>query len=554
MNCLRVQSLLLMIVSALILTACGGGGGGSTTPPPVSTPVVISTPSLSAAYNGEDYSTKLTTTGGTAPYTWSVSSGSLPPGLTLSGDTISGQPTQDGTSNFTIMVRDSAAHSATKDFSMTISSRFHFATSTLPNGIKKQPYSATVGVALGTGKVTMTAEPLLSNLTFNNGLVGGASDYAGPTTIVVHATDSATPPVTISKTYHIDFLGFETEVPQEGFAGGNYMQDVWVAGGADPIQWSLVSGSLPPGLTFSDPIPGSGFRNTKITGTPTQLGDYSVQLRVTDSGTPQRSYAYTQVIHIIPGLLKILNDELPRAEIGVPYSVTLQGSGGVLPYTWTTLYSNQLPAGLTLSTSGQITGKPTTQQRRDVVFSLRDSRGTETLRTYSMLVTPALPPRNDSIATATPFPFGASRASLSPFGDPAGTSHPDVDYYKIVSTGGKIVSIAAGPVILFSGTRPYEDEIQPVIEIIDSNGFRYTTCNDPADDNQPAGSPIPSDPTPNGFDDPCMNISSLNPGPWFANLLFRVPGTGTVTFYVRVFDFRGDARPDLVYNFGATEY
>jgi len=64
----------------------------------------------------------LTATGGTTPYTWSLSAGTLPAGLTLASSTgvISGTPTGTGTSNFTVQVTDANSLTATKAFSLTI--------------------------------------------------------------------------------------------------------------------------------------------------------------------------------------------------------------------------------------------------------------------------------------------------------------------------------------------------------------------------------------------------------------------------------------------------
>ncbi|MGW0503167.1 fibronectin type III domain-containing protein [Micromonospora sp. NPDC003241] len=71
----------------------------------------------------EPYSQQLTVNGGTAPFTWSVSSGSLPPGLTLAPGTglLSGTPTQAGTFSFTVRVTDSYDQSATRPVSLVIS-------------------------------------------------------------------------------------------------------------------------------------------------------------------------------------------------------------------------------------------------------------------------------------------------------------------------------------------------------------------------------------------------------------------------------------------------
>ena len=79
-------------------TAVGTVGGN---------PVVIDTSSLPDAQVGVPYSAQLTVHGGKPPYVWSIISGALPAGLTLSsGGLISGTPTTSGLSTFTVFVLD----------------------------------------------------------------------------------------------------------------------------------------------------------------------------------------------------------------------------------------------------------------------------------------------------------------------------------------------------------------------------------------------------------------------------------------------------------------
>ena len=68
------------------------------------------------------YATTLAATGGTAPYTWTVSSGTLPSwaSLTASAGVITGTPTAAGTTSFTVNVTDSASDSATQALSITV--------------------------------------------------------------------------------------------------------------------------------------------------------------------------------------------------------------------------------------------------------------------------------------------------------------------------------------------------------------------------------------------------------------------------------------------------
>jgi hypothetical protein len=70
-------------------------------------PLSVATRSLSAGTVGASYSQTLQAASGKAPYTWAITAGSLPPGLSLAGAVISGSPTTVGTFDFTVQVTDS---------------------------------------------------------------------------------------------------------------------------------------------------------------------------------------------------------------------------------------------------------------------------------------------------------------------------------------------------------------------------------------------------------------------------------------------------------------
>ncbi len=91
--------------------------------PPVSTfqaPLAVSTTALAGGTVGSAYSQALAATGGTAPYTWAVSAGTLPAGLNLAAGVISGPPTAAGSSSFTVTVTDSATPAATASKALSI--------------------------------------------------------------------------------------------------------------------------------------------------------------------------------------------------------------------------------------------------------------------------------------------------------------------------------------------------------------------------------------------------------------------------------------------------
>jgi YVTN family beta-propeller protein len=113
--------------------------------------LAVTTASLPEGTVGTAYSQTLEATGGVSPYTWSISTGTLPAGLSLAASTgaISGTPTTAGSSALTVKVTDSASHAATQSLSLTINAAVPTATST------KLSASAT-SVAAGTS-VTLTA-------------------------------------------------------------------------------------------------------------------------------------------------------------------------------------------------------------------------------------------------------------------------------------------------------------------------------------------------------------------------------------------------------------
>jgi transglutaminase/protease-like cytokinesis protein 3 len=89
----------------------------------VSSTLSITTSTLPGGMVGSSYSATLSATGGTPPYSWSIVSGSLPSGLTLStAGVISGTPSSTGTFSFTVQVRDSSspAQTAQKTFSVMV--------------------------------------------------------------------------------------------------------------------------------------------------------------------------------------------------------------------------------------------------------------------------------------------------------------------------------------------------------------------------------------------------------------------------------------------------
>gem|GEM_PF-4189788 len=105
---IRTTILFLALSSALACsggTGIGGGGGSG-----ANSPIGITITTLPAATLSQPYQAQLTATGGSAPYTWAILPGVLPPGLSLNGAFIVGTPSDAAGSpfSFTAQVTDAA--------------------------------------------------------------------------------------------------------------------------------------------------------------------------------------------------------------------------------------------------------------------------------------------------------------------------------------------------------------------------------------------------------------------------------------------------------------
>lgn len=235
------------------------------------------------------YSSTMSANGGVLPYTWSIASGSLPTGLSLNPSTgaITGLPTVAGVYNFVAQVNDSASNVATQPLAITIGAGApSITTSALPNGTTGVPYSYALSATGGVPPYTYSlvgVAVLPTGLSLSSGgLISGTPTAAGTSLTTFRATDSvlvgSAPkflPITINSGSTLQIT--TTSVPN-GTVGIPYSFQFAATGGTAPYTWSVIAGSLPPGLNLST----TGL----LVGTPSQAGNYSYTVQVQDSSTP----------------------------------------------------------------------------------------------------------------------------------------------------------------------------------------------------------------------------------------------------------------------------
>ena len=510
---------------------------------------------MPTAFLGELYRATIWAAGGTEPLTWGLAPGSnLPAGLALDPATgeVSGIPSSIGFHSFGVRVTDSSSppQTVTNSFSITLNVTAPLVfqgSSTLPDGVVTQsasanfnyggghqPYSLRIVSGSLPSGVNLRAIYSFPSVFYDlEGILNGAGTYS----FTLEVTDAGSPPCTASKsfTWRINPLlvaNLQPTLP-EALEGSPYNYVYQVTGGLPPYTWTGGCTTS----TFQCSSAGVAFDTATASyfGTPNLPGLIPFNIGLSDSGNPPQQRFSFVTLPVI-GLLRPTST-LPPIVVGQPVQIALGTAGGVPPFNWS-LVSGSLPAGLSFSSpAGLITGAPTQVESQPITVGLQDSGITyrQSIQQSLTLQIVNAQGRNDSIATATPVSNGLYRASLSP-SDSSGVFAPDTDYYRITANTGMTVTIET-----FAERLNPSAPTDTVIEILDSAGVRLAACN-------PSGG--------GNFISPCLSDDDPWIGTTDSKLFLRVPGTpgsGTpVTFYVRVLDWSGDARPDFRYEISIT--
>ncbi|MDD2848570.1 MAG: putative Ig domain-containing protein [Desulfuromonadaceae bacterium] len=283
------------------VTDSNGGVGIGTTTVTVVTLISINTTSPLPTYRigTGNYYKVITSSGGVAPFTWSVTAGALPVGITLTPTTglLTGATTTPGTYNFTLQVADSTTSTVSKAFTLTVLPGALAITTTSPlptyrigTGNYYKVITNSGGVAPFTWSVTAGALPVGITLTPTTGLLTGATTTPGTYNFTLQVADSTTS--TVSKAFTLTVLPgalaitTTSPLPTYRIGTGNYYKVITNSGGVAPFTWSVTAGALPVGITLT---PTTGL----LTGATTTPGTYNFTLQVADSTTSTVSKAFT---------------------------------------------------------------------------------------------------------------------------------------------------------------------------------------------------------------------------------------------------------------------
>jgi hypothetical protein len=238
----------------------------------VNPPLTITTDSLPGAIVGTPYSQTLSATGGTAPYTWSRQSGSLPSGMTLSSDgIISGTPAGTGTFSFAARVADrsSPSQNASKTFTVVVTAlpALTITTAALASGTVGSPYSQRLAATGGAPPYVWS----LSSGSLPNGLglsssgeISGVPTAPGTATFETRVADAASPAhVTIRNFAIVIANSVPSAIPNLSLTGipnaANPTQQIQVAAElaapyAAPLSGTLTASFIPTTTPVDDPM------------------------------------------------------------------------------------------------------------------------------------------------------------------------------------------------------------------------------------------------------------------------------------------------------------
>lgn len=354
----------------------------------VSAPTLAITPaSLPGATAGTPYNQTLSSSNGTAPYTYSLVSGGLPPGVTLSSAGVfSGTSSNSGTFNLSIRSTDQYGATGVANYSINVAApTIAVSPVTLPNGTYATAYSQAITASGGNGSYSfvVSAGSLPSGMTLaSSGALSGTPTSSGSFPFTVTATDGngfsssraytltiASPTLSLSPT---SVLG--------GSTGNAYSQTFSTSGGIAPYSYNLIGGALPTGVTLSS--------GGLLSGTPIVSGTFNFTVRSTDAHGEVVDSAYSLVIGA-PSI-NIAPITLGPMTQGVAYSQALSASGGAAPYSYS-VTSGALPSGMTLSPGGLLSGVPTSAGASNFTITATDSFTFTGSRAYALSVVAPMP-------------------------------------------------------------------------------------------------------------------------------------------------------------------
>lgn len=357
--------------------------------------LVITNASLHKGMVNYSYTETLTATGGLAPYTFALLTGTLPTGLSIVGDDIQGTPANLTPRIFTIRVTDNLGFTSTKELSIETIEEIEFVSAELNSGIVGGAYSqqleATGGITPYTWSIEEGELPTGLSLNATTGLISGTpAEIVSAEAITLRVQDSSSTPFVVDKEFEITITAGLVWVTTDGnlnneghtFVVGWEIDDLSIltTGGTQPCTFAKTAGTIPTGFVLGT--------DGSLIGIPTTAGNYVFDVTATDSTSPTPLTATKTYSVTVNDRVKLdaSLQFLPFAMVGHNYSeLGLQfvpiGGSGDFTFTGGIWYD------IVLSSSGVLSGIALATQSDYVVdeVTVTDNRTSDVFATTCVL-------------------------------------------------------------------------------------------------------------------------------------------------------------------------
>jgi uncharacterized protein YhjY with autotransporter beta-barrel domain len=442
-------------------TNASGTSSPATVTITVSAPSITLSPGvLSNGSVGTAYSQTVSASGGTAPYTYAITAGSLPVGLSLNTSTgmISGTPSASGTGNFTVTATDTNSATGSQAYSLVINGLAPVAgavSATVAANSSANPITLNItsgtasSVAVASAASHGTATASGTSITYTP-----TAGYSGSDSFTYTATNASgtSSPATVTITVSPPTISLNPATLNNGTVGTSYSTTLTASGGSAPYTYAITAGSLPAGLSLNT---GTG----AISGTPSTSGTSNLTVTATDANSATGSQAYSITISDQAPVANAVSATL--AANSSANTITLNITGAATSVAVASAASN----GIATASGTNITYTPTAgfSGSDSFTYTATNASGTSSPATVTITVSP--PSISLNPATLSNGTVGTSYSAT--FAASGGTA----PYTYAITTGalpeGLSQNAASG---LISGTPSTAGTTELTITVTDANG------------------------------------------------------------------------------------